>query len=400
MISVNEADDIIFNNIKSFSTEQKPLSESYGCVLQEDVFADRDQPPFNRVAMDGIAVNLSSWKKDSVNNFTLAGSQQAGEAPLTLANDSLCLEVMTGAVLPAESNCVIPVENISVKDDQVTIKEGMRYKLMQNVHPQGADVKLGTLLLEKGALIRSPEIAVLASVGKASIQVSQEPKIAVFATGDELVAVDQNPLPHQIRLSNSHSVRCALVDHGYRDVDLFHLKDIEEEIKQSLETTLDEYDVIVLSGGVSMGRFDLVPKVLKDLGVEVLFHKVEMKPGKPFWFGKTKQGKPVFALPGNPVSTLIGCYRFVLPYLERARGVKKIKREHVVLKDDFNSKTAFTNFVPVNCEDNANGKRLAVPNRPNGSGDFTSLTKTDGFIQLEANVKEFSSGYITPFIKW
>lgn len=400
MISVIDAEKIIKNNVLDFSIEECSLTEASGRVLREDIYADRDQPPYDRVAMDGIAVNLESWKDDDVNRFFIEGIEQAGQTPIILKDKTSCIEVMTGAVLPKGCDCVIPVENISVEADHAVIRKGMRFNPMQNVHHQGADYPKETLLINKGSVLKPPHVAVLAAVGKTEVKVSQQPKIAVFTTGNELVDIYETPEEHQVRRSNSYAVRAALFSQGFSDVDILHLNDDREEIRKKLESTLDVYDIHILSGGVSMGRYDLLPEVLLALGVDVLFHRVAMRPGKPFWFGKTKDNRPVFALPGNPVSTLTCFYRFVLPYIKQASGLKNCPKEFVTLSEDFYVKTTLTYFLPVKIQNVNDGKCLAQPVPPNGSGDFVSLAKSDGFIELQENVKDFQKGYSAPYFSW
>jgi len=400
MINVTDAERIIRDNVLDFSIEECSLIEASGRILQEDIYADRDQPPYDRVAMDGIAVNLESWKRDDVNRFFIEGIEQAGQAPITLKDKTSCIEVMTGAVLPKGCNCVIPVENISVEDNHAAIRSGMRFQQMQNVHPKGADYPNAAPLLKQGCVLKSPQIAVLAAVGKVKVKVSKQPKIAVFTTGNELIDIHEEPEAHQIRRSNSYAVQSVLATHGFSDVDIFHLRDDREEIKEKIESTLAMYDIHILSGGVSMGRYDLLPEVLKDLGVDVLFHKVAMRPGKPFWFGKTRNNYPVFALPGNPVSALICCYRFVLPYLKQASGQIYVDQKFGALTEDFCVKTPLTYFLPVKIQNSEDGKYLVQPAPTNGSGDFASLAQSNGFIELKENIQNFTKGYGAPYFSW
>ena len=283
MITVKEATEIIFNNIKVFGTELIPLSEATGRLLREDLLADRDFPPFPRVTMDGIAITHHSYKAGQ-RKFPVEGLQAAGSPKKALENIENCFEVMTGAVLPDNTDTVIRYEDIEIQNGHANILiETINAR--QNVHQQANDRKKGDLIVPSGRVMAAPEIGVAATIGKAQIRVASLPKVVIISTGDELVPVDQVPLPHQIRSSNVHTITSALGKWKIK-VDHLHLIDDLEKTKSKLAECLEEYDVVILSGGVSKGKFDYVPEALADLGVLKLFHKIKQRPGKPFWFGK------------------------------------------------------------------------------------------------------------------
>jgi len=398
MITVKEADKIIFDNINEFSSVRIPLQEAYGMVLREDLIADRDLPPSHRATMDGIAINFSSWESGN-SIFPIEGIQKAGDPSLTLKDSSSCTEIMTGAVVPAGCDCVIPVEDIEISNSKAKVN-GVELTRMMNVHAQGSDHKNGSKLVLKGARLYPSQVAIAASIGKKEVLVSLRPKIAVIGTGDELIAIDQKPQVFQIRQSNSYALQAALQLSGYDQVKRFHIKDDKDELRTQLGQLLKSFDVIILSGGVSMGKFDYVPEVLKEIGVEMLFHKVQQRPGKPFWFGKNKEGKPVFALPGNPVSTQVGVVRYILPYLDKALGVTKISPELAALGEDVKITNTFTNFLPVKIESREDGRLLATPVIPNSSGDFASLVQSDGFLELPPDNPLFPKGAVARFYRW
>jgi molybdopterin molybdotransferase len=399
MIDVEEADTILFQNIKTFPAVRVPLQQAFGLVLQEDLVADRDLPPFHHITMDGIAVNFTVWDKGN-RKFTIEGVQKAGSPPLTLKDSRACIEVMTGAVLPEGCDCVVPVEQIEKENGRAKVRKETGLTRMKNIHPQGSDYKSGALLLCKGNRLLAPQIAVAASIGKAAIQVSQSPNIAVVGTGDELVGLHQKMKPYQIRRSNDYALQAALVLHGYDRVIRFHFKDNKEKMIQKLKEILEKFDVLILSGGVSMGAFDHVPGALKAVGVEVLFHKVRQRPGKPMWFGKNREGKPVFALPGNPVSTQICLYRYVLPYLNRAVNAQSASKEFVVLEEAVEINTDLTCFLPVKVESKPGKPLSAIPVIPSGSGDFVTLARSDGFIELPAKTFKYGKGTTARFFRW
>ena len=387
MISVKEALKIVEENAFVPNISDVSLLESLGKILVEDIFADRDFPPFDRVAMDGIAINQKA------ESFKIESTQFAGEAQKSLQNPENCMEVMTGAVLPLGCYIVIRYEDVDIQE----VNEMKIAKIMiplteilqgQNIHRKGADRKVGDILLKKGLKISPPEIAVMASVGKTMVKVQMPPSVAVISTGDEVVETNVNPLPYQIRMSNSYLLAAALERVGVK-ANLFHLTDDKELLFNKLKEILLNHDVILLSGGVSAGKKDFVPEILTDLGVKKLFHKVAQKPGKPFWFGKTDEGKTVFALPGNPVSTFLCFCKYFL-----AR-----KNESVILDKDVFFKPDLTYFVPIKTYFQ-DGKLMATPFEGSGSADFANLTDCDGFVELPADNQVFKKGEVFEFIRF
>ena len=387
MISVKEAQKIVTENVFIPHISEVSLLESSGLILAENITADRDFPPFDRVAMDGIAINRKS------ESFIIESTQYAGEAQKSLQSSENCMEVMTGAVLPLGCDIVIRYEDVDIQEvDGVKVAKITipltEISQGQNIHRQGADRKVGDKLLQKGLKISPPEIAVMASVGKAMVKVEMPPSVAVISTGDELVEITENPLPFQIRMSNSYLLAAALERVGVK-ANLFHLTDDKELLFSKLKEILSSHDIILLSGGVSAGKKDFVPEILTDLGVKKLFHKVAQKPGKPFWFGKNDEGKTVFALPGNPVSTFLCFCKY---FLER-------KNEVVVLDKDVFFKPALTYFVPVKTYFQ-DGKLMATPFEGSGSADFANLTDCDGFVELSAENQVFKKGEIFEFVRF
>lgn len=399
MIPTDEAEQLIQSAVRPAPTERKPLQEALGRVLREDIVADRDLPPFDRVAMDGIALRHAAWRAGQ-RSFMIEGMQRAGEPRRRLRTDHGCLEVMTGAVLPEGCDCVVPVENIQVTGNEASLREGFRLQVWQNVHRKGSDAVQGAVLLARGRRIRSAQTAVAASAGYHEVLVDRPPSVAVVATGDELVPIDQTPEAFQIRSSNSHAIEAALRWRGYAEVRRFHIPDDLDLLKERLGTILKEFDVLILTGGVSMGKKDHVPEVLGELRVEVLFHKVRQRPGKPFWFGKSPWGGPVFALPGNPVAAQISAHRYVLPYLDQAAGDRETKPRFIQLSRKVTIRTAFTYFLPVRLTGDPSEALRAEPVFTGGSGDYAALAETDGFVEIPPDTFEVHQDRILPFYAW
>lgn len=374
--------------------EKIAATESAGRVLRQVVRAERDQPPFDRVMMDGIAFAVTDYDK-GLRRFPIQGIQAAGDSVLTV-EDGHCIEIMTGASLPDGANCIVPVERIRVSDGTAEIEDGHDVKQGRFIHPRGSDYASGAHLLTPGKRISPLDIAIIASCGETELDVSKDPRVCVVSTGNELVAAGQSIEPHQIRLSNGPAVISLLNSHHYRRCTHVHIADDVEELTRSLGEHLNEADVVILSGGVSMGKADYVPQVLADLGVEVVFHKVSQRPGKPMWFGKSHTGKLVFALPGNPVSALVCCRQYVIPALARASQAATNAPEFAALASNVSFKPDLTCFQPVKLVSNAAGQLLAMPVKTNTSGDFAALSLTDGYVELSKEQIEFPAG--TPVI--
>ena len=397
-ISVEAAASLIASHLPRFVAECIALADAQGRVLRQSVVADRDQPPFDRVMMDGIAIR---YAEPLPSRFRLIGAQMAGTAALRLDDADTCLEAMTGAMLPIGTDTVIPVEALERDGQTMTLRDAAAVQRGQFVHSQGSDCRQGECLLEPGCVLRAPEIAVLATNGVAQVSVTRQPTIAIIATGDELVGIDQRPQAWQIRRSNDHAIAAALNDAQFHRVSLHHVSDDEARIASLLADQLASCDVLILSGGVSMGQRDYIPRALAALGVEEVFHRIAQRPGKPMWFGIAPGGKPVFALPGNPVSALVCTLRYVLPALRQASGAHAhAPRQRVSLATSLRTHASLTCFVPVALDHAADGRCLARPIPSATSGDFASLVRTDGVIELPPNAEAFEPGVIAPFYPW
>lgn len=390
-----QAHAIIRESVPVTEVELRPLLALNGRVLRQSVHAERDQPPFHRVAMDGIAIASSSWDAGR-REFRILGVAAAGAPPLTLTDPAACIEAMTGAMLPAGCDCVIPVEQLERTATHARVVQEVPVTPMLNVHTQAADSRRGDELLSSGTVMNAPEIAIVASAGLDAVQVARQPRILVISTGDELVEPGQPITDWQIRRSNAYAVVAALQARGFDNVHHDHLPDDLEVLRTRLRTHLDAYDTLVLSGGVSMGRFDHIPQVLTELGVAVLFHKVAQRPGKPLWFGVRKPGKAVYALPGNPVSTLTCCVRYVIPGLYAAMGTA-LTPQPVMLGGAVTPSRELTLFVPVKLDKSPDGTAVAMPYPTKGSGDFVSLRGTHGCIEVPPGT---TPGACVSFYPW
>ena len=390
---------LISERLTCLPIESLPVAHCVGAVLRENVYAERDQPPFDRVAMDGIAL-AAAGAAPGARRFRVQALQAAGDAPLALASPGHCIEVMTGTVLPTGCDTIVPYERIHLADGWAELQPEEPLSAGRNIHRRASDVRQGALLLSAGAALRSPEVAIAAGAGMSRLRVSAQPRVMVISTGNELIEPGEPIAPHQVRRSNVYGIIAALHRHGFARVADEHLRDDAEEIRERLPTHLKTYDVLILSGGVSMGRFDLLPTVLPELGVERVLHGIAQRPGKPLWFGSSHDGCAVFALPGNPVSTLVCVARYVVPALWAAMGAQPAPPERLALADSVAWEPRLTGFLPVRVALDDWGRPWAHPAPTNGSGDFASLAGTDGFVELPPGPNTYAKGFVTRLYRW
>jgi molybdopterin molybdotransferase len=379
MITPAQAEALIKSCQLSQQAELKNLFEIFNGVFAENIVADTDLPPFDRVMMDGVAIREKDFT-DGIRTYRIAGIQSAGSEPLTLSEPGTCIEIMTGAVCCHGADIVIPYEQCTIEGEHCIIQSD-HIKPFQNIHRRGTDNKAGDILIHEGATFGAAEAGICASVGKSKVLMCRLPKVVIFSSGEELVEISDTPLPYQIRKSNVFVLEYMLRKLGI-SATCSHLADDAQIIHSTLSRALEQYDIILMSGGVSKGKFDLIPTTLADLGVEKLFHRIAQKPGKPMWFGR-KNTTIVFGFPGNPVSTMMCAVRYLLPWLkENAFGMTTYP-DHVVISEKQVNKSDLTFYQAVKIEgyDDA-GNRQFAPIKHNGSGDFAGLAGAAGFIEI------------------
>lgn len=401
MLTPAEAEQLILENIAPFHREDCPLVAAHGRVLRADLRADRDLPPFDRVTMDGYALRSASIA-GGTRVFRVEAVQAAGMRAFKLGDPpDACIEIMTGAVLPEGTDCVVPYEDTKREGAVITVfAENGQFAAENAVHRRGSDHRAGAVMVRAGTRLTGREIAVAAACGYSSLVVSHPPKIAVVATGDELVEVDASVAPHQIRRSNDHALRAALQMAGFPNVSRFHFRDVRHEIEHLLWHIIAEFDVVILSGGVSKGKFDYLPAELDRQGVQKIFQGVAQRPGKPLWFGVSTRKTPVFALPGNPVSSYTCLHRYVLPALAHASGQSPAPLRIAALASKVTFKPKAAYLLPVKLSSGPRAELLAIADPSNTSGDFAGLVGTDGFVELPAEPSEFPAGTLAPFRPW
>ena len=375
--------------------ESVPLRDSVRRILREDVLSDADSPPFDKAIRDGFAVRVEDLGSIPV-VLSVVGESRAGLAADVTVERGQCCEIMTGAPLPAGSNAVVMVENTErVSANSVRILRGVREN--EGLLRLGAEARQGEQILRSGRRIGLADLGLLAGNGKSTVLVSAKPNVAVIATGDELVEVEETPKPGQIRNSNSYTICAQVEEAGARPTALGiardDLGDLRHKIRQGLEQ-----DILIVSGGVSMGKYDLVEKVFAEFGVEVLFDRIAMKPGKPTVFGHRGQTY-VFGLPGNPISTMVAFHMFVRPlilFLLKAENTDpKILEAKLEAPAKCDSERAALLPAIVRFD---NGQYLIRTAPWKGSSDLVGLSRANALIMIPRRSGTLETGQNAQFL--
>lgn len=394
---MEEADAILADFQIPLAYETADLAHALGRVVIGPVEADRPVPAFDRICMDGYAFR---WKdfEEGRREFEVRGVARAGWPKASLGSAGECMEAMTGAVLPDGCDTVIPVERTERLDDHRVRFLVEDVPLGSNVHAIGRDRQAGDTVIETPARIGPVEIAALASVGITRPRVLLHPRILLVSSGDELVDPGRTPLAHQVRQSNVWAIAASLERAGFSRPEVRHVADDEGKLRTFLQGSLGRYDAIVLSGGVSMGKWDLLPSLLEELGVEKLVHGVAQQPGMPLWMGMDRKGGLVAGLPGNPLSALTCFARHVRPILLRS-AAREPEGHPVLLLGGAKANPGKTRFLPVRLE--RQGAALAAHLVPvTGSGDWAGVVGTDGFVEIAPSTESVPAGSVVEFHPW
>jgi len=379
MINPNEALNLIQGLMVPQQVQKIAIQDALGLILAEDLRADRDFPPFNRTMMDGIAIKNTALKKWPIEDIAFAGEPQK-----QLGHSNAAIEIMTGAPVPIDCSSIIKIEDIEFFE--LAGEKWAEYigKDLLNpgqfVHAQASDCQQNDLILSSGTKIGPVEIAIAATIGKSELSVFKKPAIAIFSTGDEIVSIHEKPQAHQIRSSNSIMLESVLKSHGFYTT-VTHVRDEKLVVEQSLESALENHDILLLSGGVSAGKKDFIPEVLEKLGFKALFHKIAQKPGKPLYVGSRADGRLVFAFPGNPISTLTCFWIYFLPW---ALGNRLILSTISVVNLPA-SNPNLDQWLPVKIK-GVQAETL----KNNGSGDLIHWKFADGLVWQKAGSTEKS----------
>ena len=379
-------------DLRALPTETASLSESLGRVLAEPVHADRDFPPFPRSTRDGFAVRSADISQIPA-RLRCIGEARAGEAFAGAVGPMECVEIMTGAPVPSGADAVVMVEYTTERDGWVEIDRAVTPGL--NVVPQASESGRGDLLLSAGRRIGYAETAMLAAVGKETVSVYRMPRVAILPTGDEVVEIGATPGPYQIRNSNSYSLQAQVAGAKAIPLPIGIAPDREDRLREMIVEGLRS-DLLLLSGGVSMGKFDLVEKVLQSLDAEIFFDGVAIQPGKPLVFGRA-QGTFFFGLPGNPLSTMVTFELFARPALALLSGEPEVPLVFLRarLAKDLRRKPGLTAFLPARLE--ASSDPVASPPLISlidwkGSGDVAALNRANCYLVVPEEAEELRKG--------
>ncbi|MDQ3089051.1 MAG: molybdopterin molybdotransferase MoeA [Acidobacteriota bacterium] len=375
MIPISAALKIIKKHVGNLSAEKVEIGECCGRVLAEEICADMDLPPFNRSQMDGFAVKANDVKNAPV-KLKIIGMSSAGTGFDGKIKTGEAVRIMTGARVPDNADSVQKVELTTESDGFITILEPT--KLQQHIINRAEEIKKGAKIFDKGEIITKQKIAVLASFGYAKVKVAKKPKVAILATGSEIVEIDEKPQQDQIR--NSNSVMLKALAEKYADVEILPIvKDDLENLKAKIQNAL--CDVLIISGGVSVGDYDFTKPALRELGAEIFFEKVSLKPGKPTVFAKLDD-KLIFGLPGNPVSVAVTFYLFVRTALLKMQNADscELKQSYAVASAKIKGAKERDCFLPVQVETDNDGKLVIESVCFSGSSNFIAFSNANALV--------------------
>ena len=399
-VKIAEAQKIILENISPVGTEQVPILKSLGRTIAKNIYSKDNIPPFDNSAMDGFALrSVDTNSATNTNPVTLKIIEDlpAGYLPHRKIKKGEAIRIMTGAIIPKGANCVVMVEETQeteqIEQKTESVKIFRAVKSGENIRRRGEDVKKGELIIKEGTLLRPQELGMLAALGVARVTVFHRPRVAILSTGDELVDVRKTLTPGKIRNSNTYALYGQLLRSGAIPVNLGMAKDRPREISEKIKRGL-KADMLIVSAGVSVGYYDVVKEVLKDLGVKIKLWRVAMRPGKPLAFGMIKR-VPVFGLPGNPVSSMVTFEQFVRPAIAKMSGRGNFTRLEVnaVIKREIKKKKGFRYFLRGKLEQK-NGRFSVTPATYQGSGILSSMVLANCLIVIPEGVTEVKKGQI------
>ncbi len=399
MITIEKAFEIILGHIRPLKIERRVLDEALGCCLGGDIRADRDLPPTDRSAMDGYAVRAKDLVKDP-RSLRLVGEVSAGSAELPSVRVGTCVTILTGASIPPGADTVVKVEETEEHDGLVTFLSAA--KKGANIRWRSEEVTKGQIVLHKGAVLNAAQIGLCASVGKAAVRVYGRPDVAVLCTGEELRGPGEKVGPHQLRNSNGPALLAGLNAAGIRNIAHEIVPDDPKVLAKRLTRAAAKHNVVILTGGVSVGKYDYVLEAVKAIGGKVRFHGIAMKPGRPQLYATLRGNRHIFGLPGNPLSVLTGFYELVLPAIRRLSGFDEAScREvlHLPLVRSVRSKGRRATFLLGELVWSKSGLRVK-PVKSCGSADLAAGAKADGVLLVPRNEREIPAGELVRFTPW
>jgi molybdenum cofactor synthesis domain-containing protein len=400
MISVAEAVQIIRQQTPTLGTEQIDLPSALGRVLAQEIVADSDLPPFDRAQMDGYAVHAADTLNAPV-RLRIVGESAAGKGWHNQLDEGEAVRIMTGAPVPEGADSVQQVELTHELKDGTVVELLAPVETGRSVVKRGAEIKAGEVILRPGVTINAPMTAVLAAFGYAQVEVARKPRVAVLATGSELVAINEQPGQDQIRDSNNYSI-AAFAELAGATVERFPLtRDETSLLTRQIKEAGDNFDVVVTSGGVSMGVYDVTKNALQELNAEIFFERVALRPGKPIVFARLPNGTLMFGLPGNPVSVSVTFNLFTRTALLAMQGSNEpsLKHETVVLARAVKGTMDRESYLPAQLTTNDDGELIAFPLKWGGSSDFVSFALTTALVIIPAGVKSVEAGSLMKAVR-
>lgn len=386
MIEFKEAYEIVISSVTETDSEVIQFSDSSGRILDEDIRSDIDMPPFNRSAMDGFACHSS----DLGSELEIVEVIAAGKQPMKKVGSNQCSRIMTGAIVPDGCDIVFMIEESQDLANGKVRFTGSEPK--RNMSYRGEDVKTGDIVLRKPKFILPQDIAIFASVGHTNVHVKKKPVVGIISTGDELVSPCEYPEISQIRNSNAYQLNAQVIRAGGKPVDYGIAPDNEKKTREIIEKAIGESDIVIITGGVSMGDFDFVPAVLDSIGVKILFNQLNVQPGKPTTFGIHSRAC-VFGLPGNPVSSFIQFELLVRPMISLMMGYswEPLVISLPMARSYERKSSSRLGFIPVSISSD----REVVPVEFHGSAHLAALSYSDGIISLDPGIKTIAKGEMT-----
>jgi len=400
MIPVVEAIQIVKEQARRLGNERVGIEQALGRVLAQDVTADSDLPPFDRSQMDGYAVRAEDTSEAPV-RLKIVGESAAGKGWHHQLQEGQAVRIMTGAPVPVGANAVQQVELTHELKDNTVVELLESVELGRSIVKRGNEITSGETVLRSGSFINAAMLAVLAAFGYAEVEVGRRPRVGVMATGSELVSVDQQPGQDQIRDSNNYSIGAYAIQAGAIVERLPLVADETTQLKNVIASAAENCDVLVTSGGVSMGVYDFTKSALKELGAEMFFEKVALRPGKPTVFARLPNGTLVFGLPGNPVSVSVTFNLFARTALLAMQGVNEpaLKTETGILAKPVKGNVDRESYLPAQLTTNDDGELVAFPLKWGGSSDFVAFARATALVIIPAGAKLMDTNAIVRIVR-
>jgi len=395
MLNYHDAYQLIINELSKLSlqVEEVPLVQSTGRYLAEHIISDIDMPPFDNSAMDGYAIKFEKDKK----SWRVIGEIIAGGSTEIMLDEDSCVAIMTGGKIPDNADTVVPIEDVSLEGDKIILNHGVKLKKGANIRYQAEYLRKDSLVIPRNTKIESNHIPVLANYGKRFVKVYKNPRIGILSTGNELIDIDFTPSGSQIRVTNLYSIIENILGLKMNPVNFGIIPDDKDSIREIIKKALnDDIDILITSGAVSVGKYDYLKEVLLNEGIEIIFWKANIKPGKPMLFGKYKnenRQKLIFGLPGNPVSTFVNFRIFIKRAFDEFFGNKKIDIFPAILEDTITKKDGKRHFICGVSRLDPETREIHVSKTPGqSSGNIFGLSSANCLIIFEESLNEIKKG--------